>query len=176
MTDKTSPVPLPTAAAARPGLFGPDRIRPGYEDQEWAVWVSGMDEIHDADTLTAALVHAAEFNAGVASDRVVSTSEYDPVVYAVVLRHGYAWAPSSLHRQGRDCGDPQCPTCAATREFPRSTPGGATVTLQQGADSTLTSHCTACGEYAWPQLPTREGAVEHARTCTRPARPRSAAA
>ncbi|MFE4540207.1 hypothetical protein ACFRKB_34940 [Streptomyces scopuliridis] len=54
------------------------------------------------------------------------------------------------------------------------TPGGATVTRHRTADGAVISDCTACGEYAWPLLPTRDQAQEHARTCTRPAR-RSAA-
>ncbi|MFE3144274.1 hypothetical protein [Streptomyces scopuliridis] len=55
------------------------------------------------------------------------------------------------------------------------TPGGASVTLHRAADGTLTSDCTACGECTWPLLPTRGQAKEHARTCTRSARRRSAA-
>ncbi|MYZ37500.1 MULTISPECIES: hypothetical protein [unclassified Streptomyces] len=96
-------------------LFGPDRHRLGYEDQEWSVWVSGMDEIHDRETLGGALNLANELNATFAQMRFNSTSEYDPVMYAVVLHHGYAWTADTEHRLGKDCGIKACGPCSANR-------------------------------------------------------------
>ncbi|MHC3427235.1 hypothetical protein [Streptomyces sp. DT18] len=89
-------------------LFGEQRQLLGYESQEWAVWVSGTDDIHDRNTLGAALHLAAELNAGFAQMRFNSNSEYDPVMYAVVLHYGYAWAVDTEHALGLDCGVPAC--------------------------------------------------------------------
>ncbi|MFD7868001.1 hypothetical protein [Streptomyces sp. NPDC059783] len=96
-------------------LFGknPDRI--GYPDQEWAVWVSGMDDIHDRETLGGALNLAQELNAGFAQSWFNSTSEHDPVMYAVVLHYGYAWTQATEHAHGRDCGIPACEPCTTKR-------------------------------------------------------------
>lgn len=96
-------------------LFGPDRTRLGYEDQEWSVWVSGMDDIHDKDDLEEALELANELNATFAQLRFNSTSEFDPVMYAVVLRHGYAWTADTEHEAKRDCGVPACGPCSFDR-------------------------------------------------------------
>ncbi|MFI1524968.1 hypothetical protein [Streptomyces griseus] len=96
-------------------LFGPDRTRLGYEEQKWSVWVSGMDNIHDKATLTEALELASELNACFAQLRLNSTSEYDPVMYAVVLHHGYAWTADTEHALGLDCGVPACEPCSKNR-------------------------------------------------------------
>lgn len=95
-------------------LFGPDRHRLGDETQEWAVWVSGMDELHDADTLPAALELANELNGTYAQLRHNATSLDDPsyVLGAVVLRHGYAWTADTEHRLGLNCGNPTCGPCS----------------------------------------------------------------
>lgn len=96
-------------------LFGPNRTRLGYEEQEWSVWTSGTDDIHDKPTLAEALEFAATLNASFAELRRQSSSEYDPVMHAVVLHHGYAWARSTEHKLGLDCGHPQCGPCSADR-------------------------------------------------------------
>lgn len=98
---------------AKTSLFGPDRARLGYEDQEWSVWVSGMDDIHNADTLAAALELANEFNATAAQLRFNSSTD-DPsyLLGAVVLRHGYAWTAETEHRLGLKCGVPTCGPCS----------------------------------------------------------------
>jgi hypothetical protein len=95
-------------------LFGPNRTRLGYEEQEWAVWVSGMDELHDADTLAAALVLANELNGTFAQLRHNADTLDDPsyVLGAVVLRHGYAWTADTEHRLGLKCGNPTCGPCS----------------------------------------------------------------
>lgn len=97
------------------GLFGETPIRPGYADQEWAVWITGMDDITEQPNAEAALLLAAEHNA-------LSADMYDgdpnaPVSFAVVLRHGYAWSPSVEHRAGRDCGVRACVHCGTDRNI-----------------------------------------------------------
>lgn len=84
MTNQTTTPPTP-----RPQLWGPDAILIGYEDTEWSVWISGMDELLDQPDLDTALRVAAEMNA-------VGFAGYDgnpltPVTYALVLHHGRAW-------------------------------------------------------------------------------------
>lgn len=98
-------------------LFGPDRHRLGYESDEWAVWVSGMDEIHDVDTLPAALELANELNGTFAQLRYNASGPEDPsfVLGAVVLHHGYAWTADTEHRLGMDCGVPSCGPCSSGR-------------------------------------------------------------
>ncbi|MDG9701722.1 hypothetical protein [Streptomyces sp. DH37] len=99
-------------------LFGPDRTRLGYEDQEWAVWISGMDDIHQKDSAETALADAADYNATFAQMALRDDrSEYDPVLYAVVLHRGYAWSPSVEHRNGRDCGLVRCVHCGTDRNI-----------------------------------------------------------
>lgn len=95
-------------------LFGPDRHLLGYDHQEWAVWVSGMDEIHDADSLLAALELANELNGTFAQLRHNATSTDDPsyLLGAVVLRWGYAWTADTEHRLGLKCGNPTCGPCS----------------------------------------------------------------
>lgn len=102
-----------TTAAPKTQLFGPDRQRLGYEDQEWSVWVSGMDDIHNADTLPAALELANEVNATAARLRLNNRVD-DPsyLLGAVVLRWGYAWTADTEHRLGLKCGNPTCGPCS----------------------------------------------------------------
>ncbi|MGS2592080.1 hypothetical protein [Streptomyces hebeiensis] len=99
-------------------LFGNQPTRLGYKDQEWSVWVSGMDEIYDMETLGGALNRANELNATFAQLHFNSTSEHDPVTYAVVLHHGYAWTVHTEHANGRDCGVPACAPCSTNRPAP----------------------------------------------------------
>ena len=101
--------------ATRTRLFGPDRIRPGYDDQEWAVWITGMDDITQQPNLEAALAAAAEHNA-IAAD-LHDGNPLSPVTYAVVLHDGYAWSPSVEHRAGRDCGVKGCVHCGTDRNI-----------------------------------------------------------
>lgn len=102
-----------TITTPKTQLFGPDRTRLGYEDQEWSVWVSGMDDIHNADTLAAALELANEFNATAAQLRLNNRVD-DPsyLLGAVVLRHGFAWTADTEHRPGLKCGVPTCGPCS----------------------------------------------------------------
>lgn len=100
-------------------LFGENRTRLGYEDQEWSVWISGMDDIHDKDSLSDALELANELNATFAQLRLNATNEVDPaVMYAVVLHHGYAWTVDTEHAHGLDCGVRACGACSFKRAFP----------------------------------------------------------
>ncbi|WP_282696299.1 hypothetical protein [Streptomyces sp. CC208A] len=90
-------------------LFGPNRNQVGYEEQPWSVWILGMDDIHDRDTLDECLALANEFNASFAQLRLMPVSEHDPVLYAVVLHHGWAWSRSAITPV---CGRPDCQPCA----------------------------------------------------------------
>jgi hypothetical protein len=101
-------------------LFGADRQRVGYEDQEWAVWILGMDDVHQKDTLNAALEFAAEHNAIFAELRLCDSSRFSPVMYAVVLHWGYAWNQAVEHSFGLDCGHPDCGPCSADRALPKA--------------------------------------------------------
>lgn len=105
----------------RTRLFGPNRQRVGYAEQEWAVWILGTDDIHDQNSLAEALEFAAENNAVFADLRLSNSSEYDPVLYAVVLRHGYAWNATVEHQLGNDCGHPDCGPCSFDRAIPKET-------------------------------------------------------
>lgn len=101
-------------------LFGESRTRPGYEDQEWSVWVSGLDDIHDKDSLADAMELAAELNATFAELRLRDSSDFSPVMYAVVLHYGYAWTRATEHAWGLDCGHPDCGPCAFNRTAPEA--------------------------------------------------------
>lgn len=100
-------------------LFGPNRERVGCETDKWAVWILGMDDLHPQKKLVDALEFAAEHNAMFASLRLQSDSEYDPVLYAVVLHWGYAWNTAVEHSFGLDCGHPKCGPCSFKRAFPK---------------------------------------------------------
>ncbi|MEU0691939.1 hypothetical protein [Streptomyces uncialis] len=92
-------------------LFGCDRALVGDTDTEWSVWVPGPDDVHTRSSLAAALELAATLNAGFAHLRLSAPpSEYDPVMYAVVLHHGYAWTPETDHVHGTPCGRDTCTT------------------------------------------------------------------
>jgi len=101
-------------------LFGPDRQRVGYEDQEWAVWTLGMDDIHTKNSLAEALEFAAEHNAIFAELRLRDDSQYSPVMYAVVLHWGYAWNQAVEHSFNLDCGHPDCGPCSFARNLPKA--------------------------------------------------------
>lgn len=101
-------------------LFGADRTRIGYAEQEWAVWVSGLDDIHPRDTLLDALEFANEINATFAQLRLRDDSDYAPIQHAVVLHHGYAWTAATEHAHGLDCGRPDCDPCSLDRAAPRA--------------------------------------------------------
>lgn len=96
-------------------LFAEDRTRVGHADQEWAVWIPGMDDVRPQEDLTAALQFAAEHNASFAEMRLVESSEYAPVLHAVVLHHGYAWTQDTEHAHGLDCGMQWCGPCSFNR-------------------------------------------------------------
>ncbi|MFM9635896.1 hypothetical protein [Streptomyces turgidiscabies] len=90
-------------------LFGSDRTRIGDSDTEWAVWVSGPDDIHNQPDLEHALITAAEFNA--TARETYDGSQFSPVIYAVVLHWGYAWARDVEHTTGGNCGVDGCAHC-----------------------------------------------------------------
>lgn len=96
-------------------LFGPDRARIGDPDTNWAVWISGMDDIHDQPNAEAALAFAADHNASACAD--YDGNPYSPVTYAVVLHCGYAWSSHVEHRAGRDCGVQGCVHCGTDRNI-----------------------------------------------------------
>lgn len=77
------------AATSTRRLFGPDRIRPGYAEMEWAVWVIGPDDILQQPDLETALAVAAEYNGAFAD--MYDGHPLTPVMHALVLHHGYAW-------------------------------------------------------------------------------------
>jgi len=122
-------------------LFGPDRKRVGYEEQEWSVWVLGLDDIHDKHSLAEALEQANELNATFAHLRLCDSSEFAPVLYAVVLHHGYAWTQATEHAHGVDCGHPDCGPCSLDRA--------------QKHDQTVKTalHCTRCWDVDGPFTP-----------------------
>lgn len=84
----------------RKGLFaeGNTRWRPGSAADEWAVWIAGMDDVLPMPDLTTALMEAAERNA-VACD-IYTGHEFEPVMHAVVLHHGYAWRRDETATEG----------------------------------------------------------------------------
>lgn len=96
-------------------FFGPNRVQLGWPDTEWAVWVSGMDDIHDQPSAETALMYAADLNVGAAELHANDKSGLMPIAYAVVLRHGYAWSADVEHRAGRDCGIEHCIHCGTDR-------------------------------------------------------------
>lgn len=100
-------------------LFGQDRTRVGYADQEWAVWILGMDDIHQQPTLAAALEFAAEHNA-IFADLRLRGGDHSITLHAVVLHHGYAWNQSVEHAHKLDCGHPDCGPCTFDRAIPKA--------------------------------------------------------
>ncbi|MFE4857295.1 hypothetical protein [Streptomyces sp. NPDC056670] len=99
-------------------LFGPDRDRVGYEEHEWSVWILGMDDLHPQDSLPEALQFAAEHNACFADMRMHDSSQYAPVLHAIVLHHGYAWTQATEHAHQVDCGIEDCGPCSLDRTIP----------------------------------------------------------
>ncbi|MFE2412338.1 hypothetical protein ACFXDE_28720 [Kitasatospora sp. NPDC059408] len=76
----------------RRGLYttNPDeRLRPGTPDRPWELWLTGPNTLLPMPDLATALMAAAEHNA--LSTDLDDGSPYQPVSYAVVLEHGYAW-------------------------------------------------------------------------------------
>ncbi|MFH8751052.1 hypothetical protein ACH4GK_32075 [Streptomyces rimosus] len=106
--------------STRTRLFGPDRQRVGYAEQEWAVWILGIDDIHPHDSLAEALEDAAAHNACFADLRLQDPSQYTPVLHAVVLHHGYAWNRAVEHQHSTDCGHPDCIPCSFDRAVPKA--------------------------------------------------------
>lgn len=95
-------------------LFGsPDaRFRPGHADTEWAVWISGMDDVLDAPDLETASRMAVERNAAFAD--LCFRDPQSPALYAVVLHHGYAWTQATEHAHGVHGGISACGHCASS--------------------------------------------------------------
>lgn len=111
-------------------LFGADgeRTRIGDAATEWAVWSSGIDEIHEYDNqgheldLRNALELANSLNAISAELRVRNGGDPNsPVMHAVVLHWGYAWTAETEHSHGLDCGVRTCGPCS----FDRAAAAGA---------------------------------------------------
>lgn len=100
-------------------LFGPNRTLIGDENTNWAVWTSGMDDIHEQPNVEAALAYAADHNAVAAS--LYDGNPLNPVSYAVVLHCGYAWSSDVEHRAGRDCGVKGCVHCGTDRNITLAT-------------------------------------------------------
>ncbi|MFJ5122937.1 hypothetical protein [Kitasatospora sp. NPDC088548] len=76
----------------RRGLYATDpdeRLRPGTPDQPWELWLTGPNALLPMPDLATALMAAAEHNAH--STDLDDGSPLQPVSYAVVLEHGYAW-------------------------------------------------------------------------------------
>ncbi|MFD7731877.1 hypothetical protein ACFV6F_16000 [Kitasatospora phosalacinea] len=87
-----------SSAIARRGLFAEQPLVVGSESQEWALWLTAMDEIIPMPSLGEALIEAAEHNA-VATD-MDDGSPFNAVVHAVVLHHGTAWRRPRAARTG----------------------------------------------------------------------------
>ncbi|PWG13934.1 hypothetical protein DF268_08700 [Streptomyces sp. V2] len=158
-------------------LFGPDRQLLGYEDQEWAVWVSGVNDVLPQPDLITALVTAAEQNAALCGG--YDGHPFTPVAYAVVLHHGYAWTQSVEHQAGRDCGMRDCTDCGAsddgvhvsvTRYEVSVLPEGDinrpvyTINVEaRGRDCWAVVHHRQClntkGEWSWESIPSERGAA-----------------
>lgn len=96
-------------------LFGEDRSRAGWETDEWSVWISGMDDIHNQPSLDDALQFAAEHNAAFA-ELSIRDGDHAVRLYAVVLHYGYAWTQATEHAHGVDCGVADCGPCSFTRK------------------------------------------------------------
>ncbi|WP_329143593.1 hypothetical protein OIU91_06330 [Streptomyces sp. NBC_01456] len=96
-------------------LFGPDRQMVGIPEIEWSVWILGMDDIHEQESLAHALQFAAEHNAMFADNRLHYDTRH--TLHAVVLHHGFAWTQATEHALGVDCGHSDCGACG----FGRST-------------------------------------------------------
>jgi hypothetical protein len=136
-----------TVSTKTRGLFGPNPARPGWADTEWAVWISGSDDILDQPDVETALRAAAEYNAA-------CCDQYDgdpltPVMHAVVLHWGYAWTQQSEHAHHRDCGLQTCNPCATKRTAPTETPSGTGPSSTQQTVCHI-AVCGACG-YAWDE-------------------------
>lgn len=96
-------------------LFGEDRARVGWADDEWSVWILGMDDVHPQPSLDEALQFAAEHNAAFAELRLRDGDHAIPL-YAVVLHHGYAWTQPTEHAHGVTCGVRDCGPCSFSQE------------------------------------------------------------
>ncbi|MFE2352374.1 hypothetical protein [Kitasatospora cineracea] len=100
-TAPAAPAPVlasATQSIARRGLFAEQPLVVGDESQEWALWLTAMDEIIPMPSLGEALIEAAEHNA-VATD-MDDGSPFNAVVHAVVLHHGKAWRRPRAARTG----------------------------------------------------------------------------
>jgi len=96
-------------------LFGQERTRVGYADNEWSVWILGMDDIHPQSSLNDAMQFAAEHNAAFAELRLRDGDHAIPLC-AVVLHYGYAWTQATEHAHGVTCGIESCEDCSFARK------------------------------------------------------------
>ena len=92
---------MSTQSITTPHLFGPGRTLPGYETDEWSVWIAGPDDIHEQPDHDTALRFAAEHNACFVDMRMRG-DQHTPVMYALVLHRGHAWT----RRCPDDCAIP----------------------------------------------------------------------
>ncbi|MFJ5927599.1 hypothetical protein ACIQF6_33890 [Kitasatospora sp. NPDC092948] len=97
----TAPAPVIAFAAqsiARRGLFAEQPAVVGDPSQDWALWLTGIEQIVPMPSLGEALIEATEHNA-VAAD-MDDGSPCNAVVHAVVLHHGTAWRRPRSARAG----------------------------------------------------------------------------
>ncbi|MFJ1796790.1 hypothetical protein [Kitasatospora griseola] len=105
----------------RRGLYTTDpdeRLRPGTPDRPWELWLTGPGALLPMPDLATALMAAAEHNAH--SVDLDDGSPLQPVSYAVVLQHGYAWRREGAARSGAGtavpflCWTAKCSVCGNT--------------------------------------------------------------
>ena len=92
----TALTPIP-----RRGLFTTDpdqRLRPGTPTADWELWLTGPNALVPMPDLATALMTAAEHNAE--STDIDDGSPLQPVSYAIVLQHGWAWRREGAARPG----------------------------------------------------------------------------
>ncbi|MFD7734299.1 hypothetical protein ACFV6F_28470 [Kitasatospora phosalacinea] len=111
----TTPAIVP---AVRRGLFTADpdqRLRPGTASRAWELWLTGPNTLLEMSDLATALMAAAEHNALTAD--LDDGSPINPVSYALVLHHGYAWRSEGAARSGAGiavpslCWTARCSIC-----------------------------------------------------------------
>ncbi|RKE02923.1 hypothetical protein [Streptomyces sp. TLI_171] len=109
--------------AARRRLFATEphqRLRPGTPTREWELWLTGPNTLLEMPDIATALMAAAEHNALTAD--LDDGHPLQPVSYAVVLNHGYAWRREGAARSGAGiavptlCWTAKCSICGDTVE------------------------------------------------------------
>ena len=91
------------------------RLRPGTPSVGWELWLTGPNAVLTMPDLATALMAAAEHNALTVD--LDDGSPLQPVSYAVVLHHGYAWRREGAARAGAGiavpslCWTARCSIC-----------------------------------------------------------------